>query len=290
MPSALENAALVLLIRHGRRSAQAYAELVEEAGSAVAALESDEAQQALFDPDPSPDLDATVAEIEAWEARGILLVSVLDPRYPQNLLAVHDRPPLLFVAGALAPEDAHSLAVIGSRQASAEGIAAAQEIARHLVERGYTVTSGLAAGIDTAAHRAALAGGGRTVAVIGTGLLHSYPPQNADLQRLIATKCAVVSQFWPEAPPSRRGFPMRNAVMSGMSLGTVIVEASHTSGARVQARLALAQGRPVFLNEALLEQEWAQELATRSGTHVVGAPEDITATVERLTAAEPLHA
>lgn len=290
MPSALENAALVLLIRHGRRSAQAYAELVEEAGSAVAALESDEAQQALFDPDPSSDLDATVAEIEAWEARGILLVSVLDPRYPQNLLAVHDRPPLLFVAGALAPEDAHSLAVIGSRQASAEGIAAAQEIARHLVERGYTVTSGLAAGIDTAAHRAALAGGGRTVAVIGTGLLHSYPPQNADLQRLIATKCAVVSQFWPEAPPSRRGFPMRNAVMSGMSLGTVIVEASHTSGARVQARLALAQGRPVFLNEALLEQEWAQELATRSGTHVVGAPEDITATVERLTAAEPLHA
>lgn len=290
MPSALENAALVLLIRHGRRSAQAYAELVEEAGSAVAVLESDEAQQALFDPDPSPDLDATVAEIEAWEARGILLVSVLDLRYPQNLLAVHDRPPLLFVAGALAPDDARSLAVIGSRQASADGIAAAQEIARHLVERGYTVTSGLAAGIDSAAHRAALAGEGRTVAVIGTGLLHSYPPKNADLQRLIASECAVVSQFWPEAPPSRRSFPMRNAVMSGMSLGTVIVEASHTSGARVQARLALAQGRPVFLNEALLEQEWAQELATRSGTHVVGAPEDITATVERLTAAEPLHA
>jgi DNA processing protein len=290
MPSALENAALVVLLRSGRRSAQVYAELVEEAGSAVTVLERHEPQEELFSPDPKPDLDAAVEEIEAWEARGIHLISVLDPRYPQNLLAVHDRPPLLFVAGALAAVDARSVAVIGSRQAGADGIAAAKEIARHLVDSRYSVTSGLAAGIDTAAHRAALEREGRTVAVIGTGLLRSYPPQNAELQRLIARKCAVVSQFWPEAPPSRRSFPMRNAVMSGMSLGTVIVEASHTSGARVQARLALAQGRPVFLLEALLEQEWAQELATRAGTHVVRAPQEITATIERLTAAEPLSA
>jgi DNA processing protein len=288
MPSALDTAALVLLLRRGRRSAQAYAELVEEAGSALAVLERDEAQPDLFD--PAPHLEAAAVEVQAWEARGIQLVSVLDPRYPKNLLAVHDRPPLLFVAGALAPDDARSLAVIGSRRASADGIAAAQEIARHLVERGYCVTSGLAAGIDTAAHQAALATGGRTVAVIGTGLEHAYPPQNADLQRLIATECAVVSQFWPQARPSRRSFPMRNAVMSGISLGTVIVEASHTSGARVQARLALAQGRPVFLLDALLEQEWAQELSTRAGTHAVRAPEEITATIERLTATEPLSA
>jgi DNA processing protein len=288
MASALENAALVVLVRHGQRSPQAYAELVEEAGSAMSVLERDELQQDLLDPEPG--LEATVTEVEAWEARGIHLLSVLDPRYPQNLLAVHDRPPLLFVAGALASEDARSLAVIGSRQASARGTAAAREIGEHLVERGYTVTSGLAAGIDTAAHRAALARGGRTVAVIGTGLLHAYPPQNAELQKLIATECAVVSRFWPQAPPSRRSFPMRNAVMSGMSLGTVIVEASHTSGARVQARLALAQGRPVFLLETLLEQEWARELTTRAGAHVVKTTEEITATVERLTAAEPLRA
>ena len=288
MASALDTAALVVLLRRGRRSPQAYAELVEEAGSAVSVLEHDELQRSLFDLDP--DLDATVSEIEAWEARGIQLVGVLDPRYPRNLLAVHDRPPLLFVAGSLAPEDARSIAVIGSRRASAEGIAAAKEIAEHLVEHGYSVISGLAAGIDTSAHRAALARGGRTVAVIGTGLLHSYPPQNAELQKLIATEGAVASQFWPQAPPSRRSFPMRNAVMSGISLGTVIVEASLTSGSRIQARLALAQGRPVFLLEALLEQEWAQELATRAGTHVVKAPREITATVERLTAAEPLSA
>jgi DNA processing protein len=286
VPTSLENAALVLLLRQGKRSSQAYAELVEEAGSAVAVLEREELQQGLFGPDLAP----TMAEIQAWEARGIDLVSVLDPRYPENLLAVHDRPALLFVAGALGRGDARSLAVIGSRRASSDGLAAAKDIAEHLVERGYSVTSGLAAGIDTVAHRASLDRGGRTVAVIGTGVLRSYPPQNAELQRQIADDSAVVSQFWPEAPPSRRSFPMRNAVMSGMSLGTVIVEASHTSGARVQGRLALAQGRPVFLREALLKQDWARELATRAGTHIVKAPEEITSTIELLTGLDPLVA
>ena len=148
--------------------------------------------------------------------------------------------------------------------------------------------SGLAAGIDTAAHTAALDRGERTVAVIGTGLHHTYPPQNAGLQRTIGSEGAVVSQFWPDSPPSRRSFPMRNAVMSGISLATVIVEATQTSGARIQARLALAQGRRVFLLEQLLVQEWARELATRPGTHVVRAAEDITETIDRVTATDAL--
>jgi len=156
-------------------------------------------------------------------------------------------------------------------------------IAEHLVDTDYTVASGLAAGIDSAAHRAALDRGGRTVAVIGTGLRRSYPAQNADLQRRIATECAVISQFWPDAPPTKRSFPMRNAVMSGFALATVVVEASHTSGARMQARLALEHGRPVFLLESLLEHEWAREYAERPGTHVVRAPEEITTLVDRLT-------
>jgi DNA processing protein len=145
------------------------------------------------------------------------------------------------------------------------------------------VISGLAAGIDTAAHTATLARGGRTVAVIGTGLARSYPPQNEALQRRIASECAVVSQFWPDAPPSRRSFPMRNAVMSGITLATVVVEASETSGARMQARLARAQGRPVFLLASLVErQQWAREYAAQPGTHVVRSPEEITTVVERL--------
>jgi DNA processing protein len=178
--------------------------------------------------------------------------------------------------------------VIGSRNASPRGLETAAKLATHLVRSGFTVVSGLAAGIDTAAHTAALAGGGRTVAVIGTGLRRTYPPQNARLQGQIVAEGAVISQFWPDAPPTRQSFPMRNAVMSGISLATAIVEASETSGARIQARLALAQGRPVFLLASLLSQRWAQEYAKRPGAHVVKTANEITRTVERLTSPDSL--
>ena len=277
-----ETAALVLLLRTGAKPWQQYAELVEEAGSAMAVLEEEAGPQAqLFA--PHPDLEVVAGQIEQWRAEGMRLLTVLDPGYPENLRAVHDRPPLIFVAGELVREDARSLAVVGTRQASAGGRALARAIAEHLVERGYTVASGLAMGIDTAAHTAALACEGRTIAVIGTGLRRAYPPQNAPLQRRIARSGAVVSQFWPDAPPSRRSFPMRNAVMSGMTLASVIVEASQTSGSRMQARLALAHGRPVFLARGLLEHAWAREFATRPGTHVIAEPAEITATIQRLT-------
>jgi len=211
------------------------------------------------------------------------LVTVLEPGYPPNLRAVHDRPPMVFVAGNLTPADAHGIAVGGARKATHDGTKKAGAVAGHLVDSGFTVVSGLAAGIDTAAHTAALARGGRTVAVIGTGLARSYPPENRALQRRIASECAVVSQFWPDAPPTRRSFPMRNAVMSGITLATVVIEASDTSGSRIQARLALAQGRPVFLLASLVEQQpWAREYAGRPGTHVVRSPGEITTVVERL--------
>ncbi len=281
-----ERAALVALLRNrkARRSWQEYADLVEEAGSALATLEEEQGLLA------AEVLDAAEAEIEGWQARGIRVISLLDPGYPDNLRAVHDRPPLIFVAGRIEPGDWRSVAVVGARQASPAGLRIARAVAEHLAERGYTVVSGLAAGIDTAAHTAALARDGRTIAVIGTGLSRSYPPQNAALQRRIASECAVISQFWPDTPPSRHSFPMRNAVMSGMTLATVVVEASHTSGARMQARLALAQGRTVFLVETLLEQQWARELSQRPGTHVVRSSEEITTVVGRLTSLGALTA
>jgi DNA processing protein len=226
-------------------------------------------------------------QLAAWQADGIKLVSVLDSEYPENLGSVHDRPPVLFVAGELQAADTRSVAVIGSRQASDTGLAAAQAIAQHLVEQGFTVISGLAAGIDTAAHTAALSKGGRTVAVIGTGLRHAYPAQNAELQRRIARECAVVSQFWPDDPPSRRSFPLRNGVMSGMTLATVIVEASATSGTRVQARLALGQGRRVLLRDALLDQDWARELAARPGVHIFRDPEQVIAAISSADPCRP---
>ncbi len=284
---------MVALLKMGRRPWVEYAELVEERGSAAAVLttelESSDAaatQTSLLEaPPPTADelLAQAQADLDRWSADGMQLVTVLEAGYPPNLRAVHDRPPMVFVAGRLTTADARAIAVVGSRKATTAGTERAGTIAGHLVDAGYAVVSGLAAGIDTAAHTAALARGGRTVAVIGTGLARSYPPQNASLQRRIASECAVISQFWPDAPPSRRSFPMRNAVISGITLATVVVEASDTSGARMQARLARAQGRPVFLLASLVErQAWAREYAARAGTHVVRSPTEITTVIDRL--------
>jgi DNA processing protein len=295
MDRSIETAAMVALLRHGKRPSQLYAELVEDAGSALAVLDEesnlDSEQASLFAADTAELLRRARAEIAAWMAAGIEPLSVLDPGYPENLRAVHDRPPLVFVAGRLTKADERAVAVVGARAATQEGARAAAEIAFELVHIGYTVASGLAAGIDTAAHSAALEAGGRTVAVIGTGLQRAYPPENASLQKRIATECAVISQFWPDATPSRRSFPMRNAVMSGMSLATLIVEASETSGARVQARLALAHGRPVFLLASLTDtQPWAREFSRRAGVQIVQTPADLITRLGRITSAGALLA
>jgi DNA processing protein len=222
------------------------------------------------------------AELVGWEQRGYRVLGVLDRDYPENLRLVHDRPPLLFVQGSFPHEDTALVAIIGSRRASAEGLEAARLIAIGLAARGLTIVSGMAAGIDTAAHVAALDCGARTAAVLGTGLDHCFPPGNAALQRRIASQGALLSGFFPETPPSRQTFPQRNAVMSGVALGSVIVEASSRSGSRVQARLALGHGRPVFLWRPLLRQEWARDLARKPGVHVVDDPEAVAGKLERL--------
>jgi DNA processing protein len=302
MSAADERAATVALLRNGRRPWVEYAELLEEYGSALAILEQDLSGQPLGESaqtsllpasnaGPNELLDQARADLNRWDARGMRLITVLDPEYPPNLRAVHDRPPVVFVGGRLTPADARGVAVVGARQATKAGLHAATAIAHHLVTSGYAVVSGLAAGIDTAAHTSALAAGGRTIGVIGTGLARVYPPENASLQCRIAEECAVISQFWPDSPPSRRSFPMRNAVMSGVALATVVVEASETSGARMQARLALAQARPVFLLASLAErQAWARDHATRPGVYVISEPAEISATLERLIAVDPLLA
>jgi DNA processing protein len=285
---------MVALLRTGRRPWNEYAELVEQLGTAATVLQHEHSAQA--EPDGQTSLipaerqshteliTKATEDLERWDAKGMRLVTVLDPDYPPNLKAVHDRPPILFIAGRMTHADAKAVAVVGARRATPDGIRRAQHIAEHLVGAGYTVISGLAVGIDTAAHTATLSRNGRTVAVIGTGLARSYPVENQALQREIAHRCAVVSQFWPDAPPSKRTFPMRNAVMSGIALATVVVEASNTSGTRTQARLALAQGRPVFLlDELVARQPWAQRAAQLPGTHVIRNPAEITEALEHLT-------
>jgi DNA processing protein len=287
--SELETAALVVLLQLNRRRPAEYSELVESRQSAIKVLKgelaSDEDGQTRLHIESDQDalVASAAASLREWANAGIQIKTVLDPDYPDNLRMVHDRPPLLFIRGRLGAQDRRSLAVIGSRNPTEQALERAQQIAAYLAGDGYTITSGLAAGIDTQAHTTALAKNARTIAVIGTGLHHAYPPVNAPLQHEIASKGAVVSQFWPDDGPTKTSFPLRNAVMSGLTLGSVIVEASHTSGARTQARFALAHGRPVFLHATLQSQEWARELSQRPGTHVFREPQEVTAQIARLT-------
>jgi DNA processing protein len=214
--------------------------------------------------------------INRLETDGIQVVTILDNEYPSNLRAIYNQPPMLFVRGTLEKTDERAVAVVGTRSASPEGLAQAHRLAFQLARRGVTVLSGLARGIDTAAHKGALAAGGRTVAVMGAGIDIIYPSENAALANRIADRGALVSQFWPGTPPISHNFPMRNVVMSGLSIGTVVVEAAATSGAKMQARLALEHGKRVFLVESLvMSQPWAQRYAKQSGATVVRSVDDI---------------
>jgi len=201
-------------------------------------------------------------EVEAAQARaGARLVTALDDDYPANLRLIYNPPPFLFVRGELRPDDPRSVAVVGTREASEAGLRRARKMAAALVAEGVTVVSGLARGIDTAAHEATLEESGRTIAVIGTGILRTYPSENRDLADEIARRGAVVSQFWPSQPPAKYTFPRRNVTMSGISQGTVVIEASRTSGAKLQARYAVDHGKLVFLVDSLVtDQPWAQKM------------------------------
>jgi DNA processing protein len=286
-----EQAALIALLRRGDRPWHHYAQLVETAGSALAVLEGryvdphDAEPLVLFTETPGRrdvDLEAIGEELDAWEAEGMRFVTVLDPEYPVNLRTIYNRPPFLFVRGELAPADERAVAVVGTRQPSAAGLESAREVAAGLVDAGVTVVSGLAQGIDGQAHETTLELGGRTVAVVGTGLRRTYPAAHAELTERIAENAAVVSQFWPDAPPTKTSFPMRNVTMSGFALATVVIEAAARSGAKMQARFALEHGRRVFLHRALLEHAWARDYADRPGTTVVDAAEDVVEQVERV--------
>jgi DNA processing protein len=148
-----------------------------------------------------------------------------------------------------------------------------------------TVIAGLARGIDTAAHRSALDAGGRTVAIIGTGIGRVYPAENRGLQGEIASRGLVLSQFWPDAPPQKHTFLMRTATMSGYGLATVVIEAGETSGARVQARLAIEHGRQVILTGRVVDRnQWAPRLVGRPGVHVAESVDDIVSIIEQVVA------
>jgi len=226
-------------------------------------------------------------EIAAAAAVGARLTTVLDDDYPANLRLIPNLPPFLFYRGELLPGDSKSVAVVGTRRATEAGLRRARRLAHELVLSGVTIVSGLAAGIDTAAHETALEQGGRTIAVMGTGITKTYPSENKLLSEQIALSGAVVSQFWPTAGPATWTFPRRNVVTSGISQGTVVIEASSTSGAKMQARLALEHGKQVFLMRTLVtEQDWARNFLQRGAVEVV----DVDDVVNRLATSTRVQA
>jgi DNA processing protein len=203
----------------------------------------EQAAQALLDPDAAV-LDRCLAWAAASPAHH--LVSWADPAYPPLLAQVSDPPVVLFVRGDPAALSQPQLAIVGSRSASPGGEATARAFAEHLAGCGLAITSGLALGIDAAAHRGALACGGTTVAVLGTGPEQVYPRQHEELAAQVAAQGALVSEFAPGTPVRRANFPQRNRIISGLAAGTLVVEASIQSGALVTARCAAEQGREVF--------------------------------------------
>ncbi|MBK7624692.1 MAG: DNA-protecting protein DprA [Kineosporiaceae bacterium] len=276
-----ELAALLTLLR--RKSGGAgWNEIAADAVAAGSATDllRQPADDALFaSPDLEPDHERAISDVRQWARAGLRWVTVLDPDYPSRLLGIREIPPFLFYEGTLhEPDD--GMSVVGSRSASAWGLKLATEAARLLVSQGLTVIAGLAAGIDTAAHQAALESSGRTVAFLGTGITHAYPASNRALQREIADHGLLFSQFYPDAPPAKHTFPMRNATMSGYGLATIVIEAGEHSGTRIQARVAGEHGRPVILTDRVAAStSWGAALVGRPHVYVVSSLRDLAAAV-----------
>ena len=185
--------------------------------------------------------------IRALEGLNAQAVFYGEPGYPASLLPIENPPDVLFVRGALPPPDTPAIAIVGSRRATRYGFAQARRIARELAERGVTVVSGLARGIDAASHLGALEGKGRTIAVLGSGVGNLYPPENKELaQRILQEGGAIVSELAPDSPPFPYHFPVRNRIISGLSAGVLLIEAQQKSGTHFTVDYALNQGREVF--------------------------------------------
>ncbi len=186
------------------------------------------------------------AEMEKLDRYGVKVITWHDPDYPSRLKEIYDYPPLLYVRGSLASGDEWCLAVVGTRRATVYGRQVTEEIVADLAQSKITIVSGLAKGIDSVAHHSALEAGGRSIAVFGCGLDIVYPSENVNLARRIMQQGALISEYPLGARPKGENFPRRNRIMSGLSLGVLVVEAGETSGAMITAHLALEQNREVF--------------------------------------------
>lgn len=274
--------ALVALLRHSN-TAKTWRALVNEVRE-VGAVEilHREHPPTLLDLEPTTELlEAARRDLESWSGLAKVL-TLFDKEFPTQLREVHDLPPLLFARGTLA--DDRGACIVGSRQASPETLRFARDVATMLSALQVPVISGLADGIDSAAHRAALSAGGRTVAVIGTGIDKVFPKGNERLQQQIERNGLVLSQFWPGSNPTRATFPMRNATMSAYGMCTLVVTAGEQSGARIQARQAVAHGHPLLLTrDVVTRTEWGKDLAASAyDVQVVSDATDAVDAINRI--------
>src|SRR5205823_6223632 len=185
-------------------------------------------------------------ELDDCQANSVTVLAESEDGYPQSLRTIADPPGVLFVRGQLLPSAGIAVAIVGTRHATQYGVAQAERLAAGLARCGYTIVSGLARGVDAAAHRGALKAGGRTIAVLGSGVLNVYPPEHEALASDVIARGALISENPPRSPPLSGAFPQRNRIITGLSLGLIVVEASERSGAIISARHAMEQGREVF--------------------------------------------
>lgn len=262
-------------------------EAVAQASQAALAEVAGPRQAAAVKAGP-PQIDAQVAAVQRWLAAGSdrHLLALGDAAYPQPLLESPDPPLLLYVQGDLAALGAASLAIVGSRKPTAQGLDHARRFAQAFAEAGLVVVSGLALGIDGAAHEGALEGGGRTIAVLGTGIDRLYPRRHAELAARVAAQGALVSEFVPGTPPLAENFPQRNRIIAGLSLGTLVVEAALRSGSLITARLANEAGREVFALPGSIHAEQSRgcHALIRDGAHLVESAAEILDELRRPSA------
>jgi DNA processing protein len=217
------------------------------------------------------------AAFERMGARGYRLLVLGEPEYPPLLAATPDPPIALTVRGELLREDALAISIVGSRRATPYGRDTARRLSRDLASFGLTIVSGLARGIDAAGHEGALEAPGRTLAVLGSGLDQLYPPEHGKLAERIAARGAVLSEFDLDEPPHARNFPRRNRIITGLTLGTLVVEAAAKSGSLISARLALDQDREVFAVPGPIGSPGSEGVhgLLRDGARLVTRAEDV---------------
>lgn len=234
-------------------------------------------------------VDGLQAEWELCQQHGVRLVGQQEKEFPQLLREIPDPPALLYLKGQLLPQDALSVALVGSRHSTHYGQRQAERLAASLARAGLTIVSGLARGIDAAAHRGALAAGGRTLAVLGHGLKTLYPPEHQELAEQVAAQGALISEMAMQVPPLPGNFPQRNRIVSGICLGVIVVEAADRSGALSTARHASEQGRDVFAVPGPVDSRMSRgcHQLIRDGAKLVEDAEDVLEELGPLVAAAP---